>query len=43
MALTVEELKRERDEASSVAYQKFVLLTSSKPNSLYCFFNVCYV
>lgn len=38
MALTVEELKREREEASSVAYQKFALLTSSNPNSLFCFF-----
>ncbi|MCJ8155767.1 DUF4435 domain-containing protein [Chryseobacterium sp. SSA4.19] len=38
MALTVEDLKREREEATSVAYQKFVLLTSSKENSLFCFF-----
>lgn len=38
MKLTVEDLKREREEATSVAYQKFVLLTSSKENSLFCFF-----
>jgi hypothetical protein len=38
MALTVEELKREREEAPSVAYQTFNTLTSLAPNSLFCFF-----
>lgn len=38
MAITVEDLIREREEATSVAYQKFVLLTSSNSESLFCFF-----
>lgn len=38
MAVTVEELKREKEEATSVAYQSFVLLTNSNPQSLFCFF-----
>lgn len=38
MAITVEDLIREREEATSVAYQKFTLLTSSNSDSLFCFF-----
>lgn len=38
MAMTVEDLIREREDATSVAYQKFVLLTSSNSDSLFCFF-----
>ena len=38
MAITVEDLTREREEATSVAYQKFTLLTSSNSDSLFCFF-----
>jgi len=38
MAVTVEDLIREKEKASSVAYQSFVLLTNINANSLFCFF-----
>jgi len=38
MATTVEDLKREKEMATSVAYQKFILLINIHPNSLFCFF-----
>jgi len=38
MAITVKELIAEKEKAASVAYQSFVLLTSTNPNSLFCFF-----
>jgi len=38
MALTVEDLIREKEEATSVAYQRFVLLVNISPESLFCFF-----
>lgn len=38
MAISVEDLIREREEASSVAYQKFVLLTTANSKDLFCFF-----
>lgn len=36
--ITVQDLIREREEASSVAYQEFVLYTTTHENSLFCFF-----
>jgi len=38
MDITVENLIREREEAVSVSYQSFVLLTTSNPHALFCFF-----
>lgn len=38
MALTVEDLVREKENATSVAYQRFVLLINISPDSLFCFF-----
>jgi Protein of unknown function (DUF4435) len=38
MAITVEDLIKEKEEATSVAYQNFVLLTNTNPDSLFCFF-----
>ncbi len=38
MATTVEDLKREKEMATSVAYQKFILLINTNPDSLFCFF-----
>jgi len=38
MGLTVEELIKEKEESASVAFQSFVLLSSSNPKSLFCFF-----
>lgn len=38
MKLSVEGLKNEMENASSVGYQRFVLLTRTNPNALYCFF-----
>lgn len=36
--MTVEDLIRAKEEASSVVYQSFVLLTGSNPSDLFCFF-----
>lgn len=38
MAIDVNDLIRQREESASIAYQKFVLLTSTNLNSLFCFF-----
>lgn len=38
MSITVQELIAEKEKAASVAYQSFVLLTSTNPESLFCFF-----
>lgn len=38
MGISVKDLIREREQASSVAYQNFVLLTGTNPNDLFCFF-----
>lgn len=35
--MTVEDLIRAKEEATSVVYQSFVLLTGSNPNDLFCF------
>ncbi|WP_424494558.1 DUF4435 domain-containing protein [Salinimicrobium sp. GXAS 041] len=36
--MTVEDLIKAKEEASSVSYQSFVLLTSTSPDALFCFF-----
>lgn len=36
--ITVQDLIREREEAGSVAYQEFVLYTTTHENSMFCFF-----
>lgn len=38
MAISVKDLIREKEEATSVAYQSFVLLSNVNPESLFCFF-----